>query len=62
MTSLDDFSQLHHLEMIDVLKIDTEGFDPFVFRGARRLLTEHRIRLFIFEHLKSKMFFFCEKS
>lgn len=52
--SLDDFADQYRLATIDVLKIDTEGYEPLVFRGAQRLISEHRIRLFIFEHLKGK--------
>ena len=52
--SLDDFADKYRLDKIDVLKIDTEGYEPLVFRGAQRLISEHRIRLFIFEHLKGK--------
>lgn len=50
-TSLDDFASRNQLAKIDILKIDTEGYEPLVFRGAKTLLKEHRIRLFIFEHL-----------
>lgn len=50
-TSLDDFASQNQLPKIDILKIDTEGYEPLVFRGAKTLLKEHRIRLFIFEHL-----------
>ncbi|MCA9024140.1 MAG: FkbM family methyltransferase [Planctomycetaceae bacterium] len=37
-------------EPIDVLKIDTEGADPLVLRGAERLLQQHQIREIFFEH------------
>jgi FkbM family methyltransferase len=49
--TLDDFANKNHLSKIDILKIDTEGYEPLVFRGSKHLLQEHRIRLFIFEHL-----------
>jgi FkbM family methyltransferase len=52
VTTLDDFADKHHLSKIDILKIDTEGYEPLVFRGAKRLLQQHRVRLFIFEHFK----------
>jgi len=52
ITTLDDFANQNNLSKIDILKIDTEGYDPLVFRGAKQLLKEHRIRLLIFEHLK----------
>ncbi|CAF1090302.1 unnamed protein product [Rotaria magnacalcarata] len=51
ITTLDDFVRLHRIQRrIDVLKIDTEGFDPLVLQGASRLLQEQRIRLMIFEY------------
>jgi FkbM family methyltransferase len=55
ITTLDDFTRDHDIDMIDLLKIDTEGYEPNVFRGAQRLLTEHRIRLFIFEYLQGNI-------
>jgi FkbM family methyltransferase len=36
--------------MIDLLKIDTEGFDLHVLRGAINLLTTHRVRFLQFEY------------
>ncbi|CAF1488737.1 unnamed protein product [Adineta steineri] len=53
VVTLDHFADQHNLSRIDVLKIDTEGYEPFVFQGAKRLLEEHRIRLFIFEQLET---------
>ncbi len=58
ITTLDDFAYRYRLSKIDILKIDTEGYDPLVFRGAKTLLKQHRIRLFIFEHLKGYLVFF----
>ncbi len=56
ITTLDDFTNQNHLPKIDLLKTDTEGYEPLVFRGAKQLLQEHRIRLFIFEHLIGNYF------
>ncbi|CAF0900028.1 unnamed protein product [Adineta ricciae] len=50
--TLDHFADKYNLSVVDIIKIDTEGFEPLVFQGAQRLLQQHRIRLFIFEHLK----------
>ena len=38
------------LERIDLLKIDVEGFDARVLRGATRMLSEHRIGAVQFEY------------
>lgn len=43
VASLDEFCAHHHLTKIDVLKIDTEGGDLDVLRGARRMLSSSRI-------------------
>lgn len=52
-TTLDIFCQERSITQIDVLKIDVEGFELEVLRGARTLLSEHKIYLIIFEHSKT---------
>lgn len=42
-------------DVIDVLKIDVEGADTLVLRGADRLLKEHRIRNIFFEQFPARM-------
>jgi FkbM family methyltransferase len=37
-------------DRLDLLKIDTEGYDLHVLRGARRALAEHRIAVVQFEY------------
>jgi FkbM family methyltransferase len=41
--------------VIDLLKIDTEGADAFVLKGADRLLRTHRIRHVFFEQNLTRM-------
>jgi len=48
-TILDNFAQEFQIGTIDLLKIDTEGFDLAVLKGAARLLVERRIKLIQFE-------------
>jgi hypothetical protein len=43
VTTLDEFCAVQAVERIDILKIDTEGLDLDVLRGARQLLAEQRI-------------------
>jgi len=51
VTTLDRFVKKYRItEMIDVLKIDTEGYDPLVLTGADLILKRQQIRLLIFEH------------
>jgi FkbM family methyltransferase len=47
-TTLDEYFGEH--ECLDIVKIDTEGYDLKVLQGARRLLTEKRIRFVQFEY------------
>jgi len=43
VTTVDDFAEAHSLERIDLLKVDTEGFDLEVLRGAERMLSSGRV-------------------
>jgi FkbM family methyltransferase len=56
VTTLDAYVDSADLTKIDVLKVDVEGYEPFVFQGARRLLEQGRVRAIICEmndaHLK----------
>lgn len=44
---LDTFTRKHHLADVDILKVDVEGFDGQVLRGANRLLQEQQPTLFV---------------
>ncbi|MCC6739658.1 MAG: FkbM family methyltransferase [Planctomycetia bacterium] len=50
VTTLDGFFQEQALERAVMVKIDTEGFDLMVLRGASRLLQEGRIEVLQFEY------------
>jgi FkbM family methyltransferase len=50
MTTLDEELPRLGLSSIDVLKIDAEGADLLVLRGAQRLLREQRVALIQFEY------------
>jgi len=47
--TLDDFAARHKIDTLDLLKIDTEGHEVAVLRGAQNLLTQHRIRALFLE-------------
>jgi FkbM family methyltransferase len=49
VTTLDQFAADHGIDVIHLLKIDTEGFELEVLKGASRLLREVRIRAIQFE-------------
>lgn len=43
--TVDNFCEQHNIDCIDILKIDTQGFDVEVLKGAGRLLSERKIGL-----------------
>ena len=42
-TTVDDFCRANGVDKIDVLKVDAEGYDLHVIKGASRMLSEGRI-------------------
>jgi FkbM family methyltransferase len=46
-TTLDAFSREHHIERLDLLKIDTEGHEEYVLNGALETLRRHRPIVFL---------------
>lgn len=61
LESLDHFTQVHGVDRISLLKIDTEGNEFRILQGAARLLSEGRIDLIQFEfgemNVVSRVFF-----
>lgn len=49
ITNLDSFCSLNNVEHIDYLKIDTEGYELEVFKGAKELLKNKKITCGQFE-------------
>ena len=49
-STIDRFCENHAIERIDVLKIDTEGSELFVMKGAARMLREGRIGFILAEY------------
>jgi FkbM family methyltransferase len=54
--TLDDVCQRRGIERVDLLKIDTQGADLMVLRGAKGLLAARRIRLVYFEANFERMY------
>lgn len=48
-TTVDLFCEEHHIERIDVLKVDTEGFDLMVLQGCEQMLRRRAIRFIYVE-------------
>lgn len=47
--TIDNFCSQHNIEQIDILKIDTEGFEMPVLRGAVKMLQERNIQFILAE-------------
>ena len=47
--TLDDFCDQHSIHEVDVLKIDTEGYDLNVLRGAQKILSGGNVRFIYIE-------------
>jgi FkbM family methyltransferase len=47
--TLDGFCDQKNIEEIDILKVDVEGFEINVFKGAKELFKAKKIKLLIFE-------------
>lgn len=53
--TLDRFCEAERIQRISFLKVDVEGYELSVFRGAERLLKEHRIDYICFEISKEPL-------
>jgi FkbM family methyltransferase len=49
LATVDKFCQEYNIETVDFLKIDTEGNELNVLKGAKQMLDEHRIAIIQFE-------------
>lgn len=49
ITTLDRYAELNRIPHVDFLKIDTEGYETAVLRGAATLLREKRVSLILLE-------------
>jgi FkbM family methyltransferase len=54
-TTIDDFMERSGVDRIDFLKIDTEGYDLSVLKGARKALSEHKIGMIQFEFIPANI-------
>jgi len=56
ITTLDRYAELSQIHRIDFLKIDTEGHETAVLRGAAKLLREKRVSLILLEWCPELLF------
>ena len=54
--TLDQICRDEHIEKIDILKSDTQGFELEVFKGAENAIRANNIRLIFFEVIFSDMY------
>lgn len=54
--SLDYYCKINNIKNIDILKIDTQGFEKEVIKGAKQLLKKQRIKIIIIELIFSKIY------
>ena len=54
--TLDDYASENNITNIDILKIDTQGFEDQVLMGAQKLLKENRIDLIELELIFSEIY------
>lgn len=48
--TIDSYCEQNNIEMIDFIKIDVEGAEKMVLDGAKRMLSQNKIRAGIFEY------------
>jgi len=51
--TVDQYCMKMNIEQIDFLKVDVEGFEEEVLKGAKDMLSNGKIKLVLFEHRKS---------
>lgn len=54
--TIDSFCINHSIEMIDILKIDTQGFDFEVLKGSRNMIQSGRVGLICIEMIFNDMY------
>ena len=56
LETIDAFCTENNVEHIDILKVDTQGYELEVFKGAESLMNENRIGVLYFEVMFSDMY------
>ena len=56
LISLDDYSEKNNIQNIDILKIDTQGYEDKVLLGAEKLIKNRRIKLIQLEIIFSEIY------
>ena len=56
ITTVDEFCSKHKINTIDILKINTQGFELEVLKGAKNIFTNNQIKMVYCEVIFSKMY------
>ena len=56
LISLDDYSEKNNIQNIDILKIDTQGYEDKVLLGAEKLIKNRRIKLIQLEIIFTEIY------
>lgn len=54
--SVDDYCIKNNIKKIDLLKVDTQGYELEVFKGAIKMMKQNNIQLLYFEFIFSEMY------
>lgn len=54
--SIDDYTEEHNIQNIDILKIDTEGYEDKVLKGCENLLKKNKIKIIFLELIFSEVY------
>ena len=56
ISTVDTYCSEHGIQLLDLLKVDTQGFELEILKGSKRMLNERRIRLIYLEIMFSKAY------
>ena len=56
VSTVDAYCSEHGIQIVDLLKSDTQGFELEVLKGGKHMLNERRVRLIYLEIIFSKMY------
>ena len=54
--TLDDYAEKKNIDTIDILKIDTQGYEDKVLEGANQLLKKNKIKIIQLELIFSEIY------
>lgn len=49
VTTIDNFSDKNNIDFIDIIKLDTQGFELEILNGAKKIISENKVGLILLE-------------